>query len=328
MGGRSGRRPDVSRHRGGLDRHRGWPPAVDRLQHRANIGRGHRLRRCVGQLHRRGGALPRPGDRDGHGSPGDVTTLATAGGGRRRGALRAAAGACPGRGRTIRRGGRRRRGADHHMTAADAVAGVLVIGVTLYAWSGLADFGAGFWDLTAGGREKGRRPRALIDAAITPVWEANHVWLIFLLVVCWTAFGLAFASIMTTLWIPMALAALGIVLRGANFALRKDAARAGTRHLVGWLFGLGAVLTPFFLGTAVGGVMTARVPPGNSAGDELTSWWNPTSIVVGVLAVSVGAFLAAVYLISEARRRALTELQAYFRVRAVIAGVVGLLLGA
>jgi cytochrome d ubiquinol oxidase subunit II len=214
------------------------------------------------------------------------------------------------------------------MTAADAVSGVVLLAVTLYAWSGLADFGAGFWDLVAGGRERGRRPRALIDAAITPVWEANHVWLIFLLVVGWTAFGIAFASIMTTLWVPMALAVLGIVLRGANFALRKDAARAGTRHIAGWGFGLGAVLTPFFLGTAAGGLLTARVPPGNSAGDEFTSWWNTTSVVVGLLAVTTGAFMAAVYLISEARRRDLADLQAYFRVRAVIAGIVGLLLGA
>lgn len=213
------------------------------------------------------------------------------------------------------------------MTAADGVAVVLVLSVTLYAWSGLADYGAGFWDLTAGGREQGRRPRALIDTAITPVWEANHVWLIFLLIVCWTAFGAAFAAIMTTLFIPLALAAFGIVLRGANFALRKDAARSGGRHLAGWLFGFGSLLTPFCLGATLGGIATARVPPGNAAGDELTSWLNPTSIAVGLLAIAVGAFLAAVYLIAEARRRGADDLESYFRVRALAAGAAGLVLG-
>ena len=334
--------PHLHRDRGGLDRHRGRPAAVDRVQHRTYLGCGHSVRRRLGELHDRRRALRRPGCRHHRRPAGDVATLAAAGPGGRGSALwataRARARSEPGPGAvrrgTIRRGairlgaGRRRRRTGGHMTAADAVAGILVLGVTLYAWSGLADFGAGFWDLVAGGREGGRRPRALIDAVITPVWEANHVWLIFLLVVCWTAFGSTFASIMTTMWVPMALAVLGIVLRGANFALRKDAARAGTRHLAGWLFGLGALLTPFFLGTAIGGLLTARVPPGNNAGDELTSWWNATSIVVGLLAIATGAFLAAVYLISEARRRDLPDLKAYFAVRAVIAGIVGLLLGA
>ena len=133
------------------------------------------------------------------------------------------------------------------MTAATAVAAILVLAITLYACSGLADYGAGLWDLLAGGRERGRGPRALIDTAITPVWEANHVWLIYVLVLGWTAFGVAFASIMSTLFIPLALAVLGIVLRAASFAMRKDAARARMRHLAGWLFGIGSVLTPYSL---------------------------------------------------------------------------------
>ncbi|MEV4411302.1 cytochrome d ubiquinol oxidase subunit II [Catellatospora sp. NPDC049609] len=213
------------------------------------------------------------------------------------------------------------------MTAADAVAVLVVLAVTLYAWSGLADYGAGFWDLTAGGREGGGRVRSLIDAVITPVWEANHVWLVYLLVLTWTAFGTAFASAMTTLYIPLMLAALGIVLRGANFALRKDAARAGRRHVAGMLFGLGAVLTPFCLGAALGGIIAGRVPPGNAAGNEVTSWWNPTSILVGLLAVAMGAFLAAVYLIAEAHRRGLPGLREYFRRRALWTGVLALLFG-
>jgi cytochrome bd ubiquinol oxidase subunit II len=214
------------------------------------------------------------------------------------------------------------------MTAANGVAAILVLAVTIYACSGLADYGAGFWDLVAGGRERGRRPRALIDTALTPIWEANHVWLVFLLVTCWTGFGVAFGAIMSTLFVPLALAALGIVLRGANFALRKDAAHAGVRHLSGWLFGIGSVLTPFFLGAALGGVLSARVPRDATASNELTSWWNPTSITVGLLAVAMGAFLSAVYLVVEAHRRGLPKLRDYFRVRAAAAGAVGLLLGA
>jgi cytochrome d ubiquinol oxidase subunit II len=214
------------------------------------------------------------------------------------------------------------------MTAADGVAVVLVLAVTLYACSGLADYGAGFWDLTAGGQTRGERPRALIDAVLTPVWEANHVWLVFLLVTCWTGFGAAFGAIMSTLFIPLSLAAFGIVLRGANFALHKDAARAGARHLAGWLFGIGSVMTPFFLGASLGAVIAARVPPGNAAGNQLTSWFNATSVILGLLAVAMGAFIAAAYLVVEARRRSLPDLVGYFRVRALASGVVGLGLGA
>jgi cytochrome d ubiquinol oxidase subunit II len=214
------------------------------------------------------------------------------------------------------------------VSTADAVAAVMVLGVTLYAWSGLADYGAGFWDFLAGGRGAGRQARGLIDTAVTPIWEANHVWLVFLLVTCWTGFGIAFASIMTTLFVPLSLAALGIVLRGSSFALRKDAALEGRRHLAGLLFGLGSILTPFFLGAALGGIAAGRVPVGNAAGDQLTSWWNASSVTIGLLAVAMGAYLSAVYLVVEARLRGVPELGPYFRRRAVGAGAVGLVLGA
>jgi len=213
------------------------------------------------------------------------------------------------------------------MTLATITAAVMMLGITLYACTGIADYGAGFWDLTAGGREPGRRPRQLIDAAITPVWEANHVWLIFTLVLCWTAFGPAFASIMTTLFIPLAAAAFGIVLRAASFAMSKDAARARARHIAGWLFGVGSILTPFCFGVVVGAIITGRVPVGNAAGNELSSWWNFTSIVVGLLVVALGAFVAAVYLIAEANKRGIAELPGYFRRRAIAAGAAALVLG-
>ena len=210
------------------------------------------------------------------------------------------------------------------MTSANLVAGVIVIGITLYAWSGIADFGAGFWDLIAGGKAHGRRARALIDEVITPVWEANHVWLIYILVVTWTAFGGAFGAIMTALFVPFALAALGIVLRGANFALRKDARRAGGRQWAGWLFGIGAVMTPFFFGTALGAILSGRVPP-NGVGNPASAWVNSVSITVGVLTVAVGAFVSATYLLVESARRGVPELRKYFRIRALIAGIAALL---
>lgn len=212
------------------------------------------------------------------------------------------------------------------MSAAEWVAALLLAAITLYAWSGLADYGAGLWDLLAGGGSRGRPARGLIDAVITPVWEANHVWLVFILVVGWTGFGVAFASIMTALFLPLSLAALGIVLRGANFALRKDAARAGGRHLAGWLFGVASVLTPFCLGATAGAVVAGRVPVGGTGGGW-THWWHPTPVLVGLLAVAVGGYLSATYLIAEAERRGRPELAGYFRRRALIAGPVALGLG-
>jgi cytochrome d ubiquinol oxidase subunit II len=215
------------------------------------------------------------------------------------------------------------------MSTADAVAVVAVLGITMYSCSGLADFGAGLWDMVAGGRDGGRRPRALIDAAVTPVWESNHVWLIFLLILIWTAFGPAFASIMTTLFVPLTLAVIGIVLRGASFAVRKDATRTGARHLAGWLFGIGSILTPFCLGLTLGTLMAGRVPLAGTASAPTAEprWLTVTAVLVGLLAVATGAFVSACYLVAEAGRRSLPGLGAWFQARARIAGAAGLVLG-
>lgn len=211
------------------------------------------------------------------------------------------------------------------MSKADAAAAVLLIGITFYTVFGGADFGAGFWSLAAGGSGQGRRARDLIDSSIGPVWEANHVWLIFVLVILWTAFSTAFASIMSTLFIPLSLAALGIVFRGSGFAFREVARKHWTHGLAEWMFGLSSILTPFFLGTVVGAIAGGRVPVGNAAGDALTSWFNPLSLVIGALFVVAGAYLASVFLISEAHLRGSDELERYFAKRAsVIAAVAGL----
>jgi cytochrome bd ubiquinol oxidase subunit II len=208
------------------------------------------------------------------------------------------------------------------VSKADAVAVVLWIGVTMYAVFGGADFGAGLWSLLAGSRERGRRPRELIDWAIGPVWEANHVWLIFVLVVLWTGFPSAFEAVFSTLFIPLSLAALGVVLRGAGFAFHHNARRARGRMLAERLFGLASVLTPFFLGTVVGAIAGGRVPVGNATGDPVTSWVNPLSLVIGALFTATGAYLAAVFLVSDARRARAPDLERYFATRALVAAVV------
>jgi cytochrome d ubiquinol oxidase subunit II len=208
------------------------------------------------------------------------------------------------------------------MSSADAVAAVLWVGVTLYAVFGGADFGSGFWALIAGGGERGSRARALIDWAIGPVWEANHVWLIFMLVTLWTAFPEAFSSITSTLFIPLCLAALGIVLRGAGFAFHRIAKRRGGRRLAEAAFAVASVLTPFFMGTVVGAVASGRVPIGNAEGDPVTSWLNGVSVLLGALFVAAGAYLAAVFLVSDARRFGDDDLVTYFTRRALGAAVV------
>src|SRR5262249_34170534 len=144
------------------------------------------------------------------------------------------------------------RGLGRAVMAAAAVGGILLASVTLYAVLGGADFGGGLWDLLAGGDRRGRAPRVLIEESITPVWEANHVWLIFDLVIFWTAFPHAFAAVMTTAALPPWLAVAGIVLRGAGFAFRKELSRLPQQRAAGATFAFSSLLTPFFMGTVVG----------------------------------------------------------------------------
>jgi cytochrome d ubiquinol oxidase subunit II len=200
------------------------------------------------------------------------------------------------------------------------VAVVLLTGIILYGVFGGADFGTGLWDLTAGGADRGARPRALIDHAIGPVWEANHTWLIFCLVILWTGFPTAFAAITTTLYIPLGIAAFGIVLRGAGFAFRKVSMRTAEQRLNGIAFAASSVLTPFCLGAVAGAVASGRVPTGGH-GDPITSWLNPTGVLGGVLAVLTCGYLAAIFLIAEARREGAVDLERWSRRRAVLAAL-------
>jgi cytochrome d ubiquinol oxidase subunit II len=203
----------------------------------------------------------------------------------------------------------------------DLAAGVALLALTGYVVLGGADFGAGFWDLTAGGAERGAPVRAMVKRGMSPVWEANHVWLIFLLVVLWTGFPEAFGSIMSTLAIPLFLAALGIVLRGGAFALKGEAATIAEARALGATFALASVIVPFCLGAAAGAIASGEVPVGNARGDEWSSWTGATSLLIGALAVATGAHLAAVFLGADSRRAGATELVQAFRARALGSGV-------
>jgi cytochrome bd ubiquinol oxidase subunit II len=204
---------------------------------------------------------------------------------------------------------------------AVAVATILFVVIAAYALFGGADFGGGIWDLLAGSAERGAAPRALIDESITPVWEANHVWLIFILVLLWTAFPPAFAAIMTALFVPLSLSLLGIVLRGVGFAFRHTAQRLRTQQFTGALFAASSLITPFFMGTVVGAVATGQVPV-HPAGNVLAAWTSPTAILTGFLFVAACAYVSAVFLVVEARQRGHQDLVRYFSLRATAAGVV------
>jgi cytochrome bd ubiquinol oxidase subunit II len=197
-----------------------------------------------------------------------------------------------------------------------------LVGLALYTVLGGADFGAGFWQLVAGSGKQADEVRDEAHHAMAPVWEANHVWLIFILTVVWTAYPAAFGSIASTLSIPLFIAGVGIVMRGGAYALRAGTRSAGEQRRVDTVFALSSVLTPFALGTVAGAIADRAVPVGHGAGDLWTSWTSELALTVGVLAVALGAYLAAVYLAADAVRRGSEEMERAFRMRALAAGVV------
>jgi cytochrome d ubiquinol oxidase subunit II len=204
----------------------------------------------------------------------------------------------------------------------------VLVGVVLYAVLAGADLGAGFWQLFSGSGSRGDEIREHANHSMAPVWEANHVWLIFVLTVFWTAYPTAFGSVASTLAVPLFLAGIGIVFRGAAYALRVGASSPRELGAIDTIFSLSSILTPFALGAMVGAVASGRVPVGNAAGDPFSSWLNPTSILIGVLAVATSVYLAAVYLAADAARRGERGLEEAFRARALGAGVVTGVLGA
>src|SRR5436305_14423976 len=205
-----------------------------------------------------------------------------------------------------------------HLYDVPLIFALLVL--ALYTVLAGADFGSGVWQLTAGSGPEPDRIRNHAHEAVAPVWEANHVWLIFVLVVVWTSYPIAFASIASTLCVPLLLAGIGIIFRGATYALRSGTRTNREVRTIDTTFAISSILAPFFLGTAVGAIATGRVPVGNAAGNLLTSWFNAPSIFIGLVAVGNCAYLAAVYLAADAARRKDSYLERQFRLRALIAG--------
>ncbi len=194
-----------------------------------------------------------------------------------------------------------------------AVAAVALVAVALYAIFGGADFGGGVWDVLATGPRR-KEQQDVIGHAIGPVWETNHVWLIFLIVITFTCFPPAFAELSTGLYAPLTFVLVGIILRGAAYAFRSQAYEAAlTSQLWGHVFGIASVMAPFFFGTAVGGLTV-----GNYA------WRSPFALVVGLLAVALCAQIAAVFLTLETEG----ALREDFRSRALSATVVLAAIGA
>src|SRR6266404_1907598 len=201
----------------------------------------------------------------------------------------------------------------------------MISALTIYALLGGADYGGGVWDLFAFGK-RAPAQRALIANAIGPVWEANHVWLILVIVVLFTAFPAAFAAISIALHIPLTLLLIGIVLRGTTFTFRAhDAQRDDVQRRWSLLFSIASIITPLLLGVVLGAIAsgTIKLENGVVVSGFLRSWLAPFPIAVGFFALSLFAFLAAVYLTVEASE---DELQEDFRLRALIAGItVGIL---
>jgi len=200
------------------------------------------------------------------------------------------------------------------------IAGAMVTSLILYALLGGADYGGGVWDLFAFGR-RAPEQRALIANAIGPVWEANHVWLILVIVILFTAFPPAFAAISTALHIPLTLLLIGIVLRGTTFTFRAhDVQRDNVQRRWSLVFSIASIITPLLLGITLGSIAsgTIRVENGVVVSGIFNSWLAPFPVAVGFFALSLFAFLAAAYLTLETPDY---ELQEDFRLRALIAGV-------
>jgi cytochrome d ubiquinol oxidase subunit II len=199
----------------------------------------------------------------------------------------------------------------------DLTVAVLVLGLVMYSVLGGADFGAGFWDLTAGGAARGARVRGMLKRSMSIVWEANHVWLIFCLVIFWTGFPNAFGPVMETLYVPLFLAAVGIIFRGSAFALRGEAATIGEARALGATFALSSVLVPFFLGATIGAIASGQVEVPADPNDPFAAWTNATSLYIGALAVATSAYMAAVFLAADSVRAELPDMVEAFRKRAL-----------
>lgn len=202
--------------------------------------------------------------------------------------------------------------------------GVMMAGVTLYALMGGADFGAGVWEFNTALRAP-EKERALIYRAIGPVWEANHVWLIFVLVGLFAGFPGAFSAICRALWLPLLLALVGIVFRGVGFAFRSYAADATPEKAFwGAIFAFASTGAPFFLAASLGALLSGRLEvtaDGGYTGNHLIGWISSLSVFSAFFGVGICAYLAAVYLTREARLLGDAPLTRTWRRRAMASGL-------
>jgi cytochrome bd ubiquinol oxidase subunit II len=198
----------------------------------------------------------------------------------------------------------------------------VLISLILYALMGGADFGGGMWDLLATGKNA-RKQRSAISEAIGPIWEANHVWLILVVVLLFTCFPSAFSAMMIALHIPLTAMLLGIVLRGTTFTFRKyDSQRDRVQYRWSTIFGVSSFFTPLFQGITLGALATGQIGivDGKVTTGFFAGWMNPFSLACGLFALGLFAFLAAVYLTIDTQYD--TELQEDFRMRAIITELI------
>ncbi len=207
------------------------------------------------------------------------------------------------------------------MSPEVAVFATLVAALTLYALLGGADFGAGVWEFNTILRAP-ERERELLYRAIGPVWEANHVWLIFAIVLLFSGFPLAFAALSRALWVPLLLALVGIIFRGMGFVLRSYAA-GEVRQQQAWsaVFAFASTATPFFLGACAGAIASGRLRAHPTTEEVLWGWIGPLSIWGAFFGVGTCAYLAAVYLIREAEIEGLADLADLWQRRAISTGL-------
>jgi cytochrome d ubiquinol oxidase subunit II len=205
-------------------------------------------------------------------------------------------------------------------TLAIILAGIVMVALNAYVLLAGADFGGGVWDFFARG-DRRQAQRDLISHAIAPIWEANHVWLILVIVLLFTCFPAAFSTIAILLHIPLTLMLLGIVLRGSAFIFRSyGSERDTTQQRWGRVFAIASIATPVLLGMCVGAVATGAVGAtavsrsGPFVSQFIDPWLTMFGVSVGLLALALFSFLAAVYLTVEAEG---TELQEDFRTRAL-----------
>ena len=214
---------------------------------------------------------------------------------------------------------------------SSVMAGLMWLSLIAFAVLGGADFGAGVWDLLASGRSREPQRAALIRA-IGPIWEANEIWLIFLITGTWTTFPLVFSTVMTALFIPLTLGLLGIVMRGAAFAYYTHFRAAVTVNEVwGKTFSIASLVTPFLFGTVAAAVVSGHIrvlPGGNVVANPWQTWTTPFALACGGFAVALSACLAATYMTVEAANQHELKLVAVFRRRALISGAVAATLGA